>query len=67
MSGILLAMHYSPEISLAYDSVEKIMRDVSGGWLIRYCHSGGAAMFFIIVYIHIGRGLYFQSYRKIGL
>lgn len=64
LSGILLAMHYSPEVSLAYTSVEHIMRDVSYGWFIRYCHSGGASMFFIIVYIHIGRALYFRSYRK---
>jgi len=67
VSGVLLAMHYSPEISLAYNSVEHIMRDVPNGWLIRYCHSGGASMFFIVVYVHIGRGLYFRSYRKIGL
>ena len=67
LSGVLLAMHYSPEISLAFNSLEHIMRDVSAGWLIRYCHSGGASMFFIIVYIHIGRALYFRSYRKIAL
>jgi ubiquinol-cytochrome c reductase cytochrome b subunit len=67
LSGILLAMHYSPEVSLAFNSLEHIMRDVSGGWLIRYCHSGGASMFFIIVYIHIGRALYFRSYRKVAL
>lgn len=67
LSGILLAMHYSPDVFLAYNSVEHIMRDVSHGWFIRYCHSGGAAMFFIIVYIHIGRAFYFRSYRKISL
>ena len=67
LSGILLAMHYSPEVSLAFNSIEHIMRDVPNGWLIRYCHSGGASMFFIFVYIHIGRGLYFRSYRKIHL
>lgn len=67
LSGILLAMHYSPEMSLAYDSVEKIMRDVSYGWLIRYSHSGGAAIFFIIVYVHIARGIYFRSYQKVGV
>jgi ubiquinol-cytochrome c reductase cytochrome b subunit len=67
LSGVLLAMHYSPEVSLAFNSLEHIMRNVSGGWLIRYCHSGGASMFFIIVYVHIGRALYFRSYRKIAL
>ena len=67
LSGILLAMHYSPEVILAFDSLEHIMRDVSGGWIIRYFHSGGASMFFIIVYIHIGRALYFRSYRKLAL
>lgn len=67
LSGVLLAMHYSPEVSLAFNSIEHIMRDVPNGWLIRYCHSGGASMFFIFVYIHIGRGLYFRSYRKIHL
>jgi ubiquinol-cytochrome c reductase cytochrome b subunit len=60
-------MHYSPEVMLAFTSIEHIMRDVCNGWLIRYCHSGGASMFFIIVYIHIGRALYFKSYRKIAL
>ena len=67
LSGILLAMHYSPEVGLAFNSIEHIMRDVPNGWLIRYCHSGGASMFFIFVYIHIGRGVYFRSYRKIHL
>jgi ubiquinol-cytochrome c reductase cytochrome b subunit len=67
LSGVLLAIHYSPEISLAFNSIEHIMRDVCSGWLVRYCHSGGASIFFIIVYIHIGRALYFRSYRKISL
>ena len=67
MSGVLLAMHYSPEVLLAFNSIEHLMRDVNNGWLIRYCHSGGASMFFIVVYIHIARGLYFRSYRKIAL
>ena len=67
LSGVLLAMHYSPEVSLAFNSLEHIMRDVSTGWLIRYCHSGGASVFFIVVYIHIGRALYFRSYRKTAL
>ena len=60
-------MHYSPEVSLAFNSIEHIMRDVLNGWFIRYCHSGGASMFFIIVYIHIARAFYFRSYRKIFL
>lgn len=67
LSGVLLAMHYSPEITLAFNSIEHIMRNVSNGWLIRYCHCSGASMFFIIVYIHIGRALYFKSYRKVTL
>jgi len=57
-------MHYSSEVLLAYNSVEHIMRDVNNGWLIRYCHSSGASLFFMFIYIHIGRGLYFRSYRK---
>lgn len=67
VSGVLLAMHYTPDTTLAYDSVDHIMTSVKYGWLIRYAHSGGASMFFIVVYIHIARGLYFRSYRKIAL
>jgi quinol-cytochrome oxidoreductase complex cytochrome b subunit len=67
LSGVLLAFHYSPEMILAFTSIEHIMRDVINGWIIRYCHSSGASMFFIIVYIHIGRALYFRSYRKVSL
>ena len=63
VTGITLAMHYTPHTALAYDSVERIMRDVNYGWLIRYIHMNGASMFFIIVYIHIFRGLYFGSYK----
>jgi ubiquinol-cytochrome c reductase cytochrome b subunit len=55
-------MHYIPNTELAFNSVEHIMRDVNGGWLIRYIHSNGASMFFIIVYCHIFRGLYYGSY-----
>jgi len=62
VSGILLAMHYTPHVDLAFLSVEHIMRDVNNGWLIRYIHANGASMFFIIVYLHIGRGLYYGSY-----
>jgi ubiquinol-cytochrome c reductase cytochrome b subunit len=62
ITGIFLAMHYVPHISLAFDSVEHIMRDVNYGWLIRYCHANGASVFFIVVYSHIFRGLYYGSY-----
>ena len=63
VTGITLAMHYTPHTAMAFDSVERIMRDVNYGWLIRYIHMNGASMFFIIVYIHMGRGLYFGSYK----
>ncbi|MEQ9361217.1 MAG: cytochrome b/b6, partial [Rhodospirillales bacterium] len=63
VSGIVLAMHYTPHTTLAFSSVERIMRDVNGGWLIRYLHMNGASFFFIAVYIHIFRGLYFGSYK----
>lgn len=62
ITGIFLAMHYTPEQSLAFLSVEHIMRDVNYGWLLRYVHANGASMFFIVVYIHTFRGLYFSSY-----
>jgi ubiquinol-cytochrome c reductase cytochrome b subunit len=64
LSGIFLAMHYTPDISLAFSSVEYIMRDIKNGWLIRYIHANGASMFFIVVYAHICRGLYYGSYMK---
>ncbi len=64
ISGIFLAMHYTPNIDLAFNSVEYIMRDVPNGWLIRYIHANGASMFFIVVYAHIGRGLYYGSYME---
>lgn len=64
ITGIFLAMHYTPQISLAFSSVEHIMRDVNNGWLIRYAHANGASFFFIVVYIHIFRGLYYGSYFK---
>jgi ubiquinol-cytochrome c reductase cytochrome b subunit len=63
ITGIILAMHYVPHVNYAFDSVERIMRDVNGGWLIRYMHSNGASMFFLAVYIHIFRGLYYGSYK----
>ena len=64
LSGIFLAMHYSPNIDLAFSSVEHIMRDVNNGWLIRYIHANGASMFFIVIYCHIFRGLYYGSYMQ---
>jgi quinol-cytochrome oxidoreductase complex cytochrome b subunit len=62
ISGITLSMHYVPHIDLAFLSVEHIMRDVNYGWLFRYIHSNGASFFFIVVYIHVFRGLFFGSY-----
>jgi len=64
LTGIFLAMHYTPHIDYAFISIEHIMRDVNNGWLIRYIHANGASMFFIIVYIHMFRGLYFGSYME---
>ena len=64
VTGIVLAMQYTPSSELAFDSVERIMRDVNYGWLARYAHSSGASMFFAIVYIHLFRGLYYGSYKE---
>lgn len=63
VSGIALAMSYTPHTEFAFASVERIMRDVNSGWLIRYLHVNGASMFFIVVYIHMFRGLYYGSYK----
>jgi len=63
ITGITLAMHYNPSIAEAFNSVEHIMRDVNNGWLIRYLHSNTASAFFFLVYLHIGRGIYYGSYR----
>ncbi|WP_448660039.1 cytochrome b [Sphingomonas sp. CJ99] len=63
ITGIVLAMHYAANAAIAFDSVEHIMRDVNQGWLLRYAHANGASMFFIVVYIHICRGLYYGSYK----
>jgi quinol-cytochrome oxidoreductase complex cytochrome b subunit len=63
-SGIFLAMAYTPHKDLAFDSVERIMRDVNYGWLIRYIHMNGASMFFVVTYIHIFRGMYYGSYKE---
>lgn len=64
LTGIFLAMHYTPESTMAFKSVEHIMRDVNYGWLLRYIHAVGASMFFAVVYIHIFRGLYYGSYKS---
>ena len=63
VTGIVLAMHYTPNVNLAFDSVEDIMRDVNYGWLLRYIHANGASMFFVAVYIHMSRGMYYGSYK----
>jgi ubiquinol-cytochrome c reductase cytochrome b subunit len=63
ITGVTLAMHYNPSVIEAFNSVEHIMRDVNNGWLIRYLHSNTASAFFFLVYLHIGRGLYYGSYR----
>ncbi|SFW28753.1 cytochrome bc complex cytochrome b subunit [Nitrosovibrio sp. Nv17] len=64
LTGIFLTMNYKPDASLAFSSVEYIMRDVNFGWLIRYMHSTGASMFFVVVYLHMFRGMMYGSYRK---
>ena len=64
ISGVFLAMHYTPHVDLAFNSVEHIMRNVKNGWFIRYVHANGASMFFIVVYSHIFRGLYYGSYMQ---
>ena len=63
ITGVTLAMHYNPSVLEAFNSIEHIMRDVNNGWLIRYLHSNTASAFFFIVYLHIGKGLYYGSYR----
>ncbi|MEO0391984.1 MAG: cytochrome b/b6 [Pseudomonadota bacterium] len=63
LTGILLAMNYTAHADYAFESVERIMRDVNHGWLLRYIHQNGASMFFIVVYIHMFRGLYYGSYK----
>ena len=64
VTGVIMAMNYTPHTTLAFDSVERTMRDVNFGWLMRYVHMNGASFFFIAVYIHVGRGLYYGSYKK---
>jgi len=63
LTGVVLAMHYVPNADMAFNSVEHIMRDVNYGWMIRYIHANGASMFFLAVYIHMARGLYYGSYK----
>jgi len=63
LTGVVLAMHYTPNVDLAFKSVEMIMRDVNYGWLLRYVHASGASMFFLAVYIHMFRGIYYGSYK----
>jgi ubiquinol-cytochrome c reductase cytochrome b/c1 subunit len=63
LTGIVLAMHYTPHVDYAFASVEHIMRNVNFGWLLRYAHANGASLFFIVVYIHLFRGLYYGSYK----
>jgi quinol-cytochrome oxidoreductase complex cytochrome b subunit len=64
LTGLFLAMHYTAHVNMAFNSVEHIMRDVNYGWLIRYMHAVGASMFFIVVYVHIFRGMYYGSYKS---
>lgn len=64
LTGVFLAMHYCPSIDLAFNSVEHIMRDINNGWLIRYTHANVASFFFIFVYAHIARGIYYGSYKS---
>ena len=64
LTGIILVMHYTPHTDMAFRAVEHIMRDVNYGWLLRYTHANGASMFFVVVYIHILRGMYFGSYKS---
>jgi ubiquinol-cytochrome c reductase cytochrome b subunit len=63
ITGVTLAMHYNPSVLEAFNSIEHIMRDVNNGWLIRYLHANTASAFFFLVYLHIGRGIYYGSYR----
>jgi ubiquinol-cytochrome c reductase cytochrome b subunit len=64
ITGVILAMHYTPHVDFAFNSIEHIMRDVNYGWLMRYAHSNGGSMFFLAVYIHMFRGLYYGSYKE---
>jgi ubiquinol-cytochrome c reductase cytochrome b/c1 subunit len=63
VTGVVLAMHYTPHVDFAFNSVESIMRDVNYGWLLRYLHANGASFFFVAVYAHIVRSMYYGSYK----
>ena len=63
-TGVVLAMHYTPQVNMAFRSVEHIMRDVNAGYMLRYLHANGASLFFFAVYIHIFRGLFYGSYKS---
>ncbi|MDP2802407.1 MAG: cytochrome b/b6 [Phreatobacter sp.] len=63
ITGVVLAMHYTAHVDLAFNSIEKMMRDVNYGWMLRYLHANGASMFFVAVYVHMFRGLYYGSYK----
>jgi len=64
VTGIFLAMHYCSDVSLAFNSIAHILRDVNSGFTLKYMHANGASLFFVCVYVHIGRGLYYGSYMK---
>nr|YP_010323008.1 cytochrome b [Malacacanthus capensis]UKP87822.1 apocytochrome b [Malacacanthus capensis] len=67
ITGIFLAMHYCPDVSLAFDSISHILRDVNYGFMLKYFHANGASLFFLCVYMHMGRGLYYGSYMKMDV
>ncbi len=64
VTGVVLAMHYTPHVDFAFNSVQSIMRDVNYGWLLRFVHANGASMFFLAAYIHLFRGMYYGSYKE---
>ena len=65
VTGLFSAMHHTPQVELAFNSVEYVMRDVEGGWFLRYMHANGASMFLIVVHLHIFHGLYHASYSSL--
>ena len=67
ITGVFLAMHYCPDVSLAFNSIHHILRDVNYGFVLKYVHANGASMFFLCVYVHIARGLYYGSYLRMAL
>ena len=66
LTGVILAIHYGPEVGLAFSSVDHIMREVNSGWLLRLLHANGASFFFLFLYVHVGRGLYYSSFTNLG-